>query len=206
MDTCKHEDTIIDEHNGDVICITCGVVTDRFFITSSSEITKFETKSNFPSEMLIVKDILDHLNLPTEKHFQNIKQKFKTRKISNMRKIVSEIYQEVNKNDSSITLKELQNLTGVKTKQVKTENVSQVNIDKLLEKYTNYFKINYKNFTLIKENMDQYMNTGYQPLTIIGGLIYNHFKNANKKVSMNKIAQSLGINPVSIQRFQRIIK
>jgi len=30
-----------------------------------------------------------------------------------MRKIVSEIYQEVNKNDFSITLKELQNLTGV---------------------------------------------------------------------------------------------
>jgi hypothetical protein len=78
-----------------------------------------------------------------------------------------------------------------------------VNLEEVLERYTTKFNMNFQTFTVIKDELNKFKNTGFQPLTIIGGLIYLHFLNIKKKISMRKISEILGISSISIQRFLR---
>jgi response regulator of citrate/malate metabolism len=58
----------------------------------------------------------------------------------------------------------------------------------------------FKTFTLIKEKLPT-NNTGHNPLTIIASTIYIFCKENNLKYSMKEIAKTIGISPVSIQRY-----
>lgn len=201
---CDHTESVIDEHVGDVICTQCGVVLDRYFIRSFSD--KNEVTIRPPdNESNILKDLLTHLHLPLESYYENISKTLNKsqNKRSKMQKVVSEIYKEANKNRSSVSLKELQNLTGLKSKQITSNNVQIVSVENFLEKNYLYFDLTFEDFTLIKELLHSCKNnTGHQPLTIVGGLFYHYLnKQKKKKTSMSKVASILGINPVSIQRF-----
>jgi transcription initiation factor TFIIIB Brf1 subunit/transcription initiation factor TFIIB len=72
---------------------------------------------------------------------------------------------------------------------------------KVLEKYCNFLKLDFKTYSLIKNNLPKENLTGHNPLTIIAATIYVYCKKNNIKLSMKKIALTVNISCVSIQRY-----
>jgi len=99
-------------------------------------------------------------------------------------------------------VKTLMNLSGLRSRHIKSKSkVHTLDLEKLLETYTSILGLSFETYTVIKEKIVSYKDTGYQPLTLIGGHIYLHCKQNHITLSMKKIAQVLGISSISIQRF-----
>jgi len=197
--TCSHINEIIDDHEGTFICIDCGFVKDNFFHENRPK-NDYVIKN--PSDE--IENILDQLNLPqnfSEEIRCNLTKKRAIVKNFNIKKLISEIYNTVNNKNSNLLLKDIINFSQLNSNQIKTRNISIINFDEIIEKYTKKFGIDFKTNTVIKEKISKYKNTGYQPLTIIGGVIYLYFLEIERKISMKKIANILGISSISIQRF-----
>jgi hypothetical protein len=125
------------------------------------------------------------------------------RRIFSVKKLATEIYNTVNDKNSNLLLKDISNFSHISPHQIKSKNILLVNLEEVLERYTTKFNMNFQTYTVIKDELNKFKNTGFQPLTIIGGLIYLHFLNIKKKISMRKISEILGISSISIQRFLR---
>ena len=209
MDICSHFNDIIDTHEGTIICIDCGFVKGQYF----------DEKNHKKHDVIInnslgdVENIIDQLNLSqqfSETIHRNLllngsqfkkKNNFDIEKKHSIKKLVSEIYNTVNDKNSYLLLKDIVNFSKLSPNQIKTRNISIINLEEILEKYTKKFNLDFKTYTVIKEKISKYVNTGYQPLTIIGSIIYLYFIDIGKKISMKNIALILGISSVSIQRF-----
>jgi transcription initiation factor TFIIIB Brf1 subunit/transcription initiation factor TFIIB len=192
-----------DIHTGDIICTTCGLVMDVNYIEENkfNEINK-ETKTN---EYDIIETVIDHLHLPKSyvgfisknyvKKYKNIKTH------DNMKKISDCIYTTVNDINNCISIKDLTKICGVKSNSIKNKlTIHDLNV--LTDKYLQQLYIPYKDRSVIKENVNEkYENTGYNPLTIIASILYIYCKKNRLKYSMIKIANIIGISPISIQRF-----
>jgi len=91
---CKHSHEVIDEHEGSVICVDCGVVKDFHFINISSKEFNKETLSSPNS---LSRTILDKVNLP--EHLSNFVDRnlLESGKNSlNLKSVTSEIYETIN--------------------------------------------------------------------------------------------------------------
>lgn len=205
-DNCRHENEIIDPHEGTIICTNCGLVKDLYFQEN------FKSQESPITNNLLgqVENILEQLHLPQQfssiirNNLDNLKRKstlkFKQKNF-NIKKVASEIYQTVNKSNSILLLKDILNLSRLTSSQIKTQNISIVNLENVIEKYTKRFNLSFYDNTVIKEEVLRYNNTGFQPLTIIGGIIYIYLLKLKIKKSMKKVAEILGISTISIQRF-----
>lgn len=210
MTSCLHANEIIDHHEGTIICVECGIVKDVYYDYNN-------VKNN--EDPFIQKDLLcqignfvDQLHLPRE-FIQIINNNISTSKNNkgkivnqqknkmSVKKLASEIYNTVNKHNSTLLLKDILNFSHLSPPEIKSQDILLVDLSEILEKYTKKFNIDYKTYTVIKDKVDKFKNTGFQPLTIIGGIIYLHFSSIRKKVSMRKISEILGISSISIQRF-----
>jgi transcription initiation factor TFIIIB Brf1 subunit/transcription initiation factor TFIIB len=207
MSNCQHENDIIDPHEGTIICTNCGLVKDLYFQENNNSFEPPITDDLLGQ----VENILEQLHIPQQ--FSNIiknnldplylSKKFlkPKRKTYNIKKVASAIYQTVNQENSTILLKDILNLSKLTPSQIKTQDIAIVNIEDIIEKYTKRFNLSFNNNTVIKEEILKYNNTGFQPLTIIGGIIYQYLLTLNLKKSMKEVATILGISPISIQRF-----
>jgi len=195
IDLCEHVNEIIDEHTGDVICFNCGIIKDRYFQYNTKKLIIDNYKHN-----PLVNDMLDKINF-SEYFADDVNDKISNASSRNLKRIASEIYKIVNEKNSCLTLKTVMNISGLKTNQIKSNDIHILNVENVLEKYTSMLNIDYKTYTVIKEKIKMYKNTGFQPLTIVGGVIYLHSCEIKKKISMKKISSLLGISSISIQRF-----
>lgn len=213
MKNCLHFNDIIDHREGTIICIDCGIVKDNYYenkiISAENEIG-----SNSLGE---IENILDQLHMPEELssiitgnlQMSNKRSSDKSKdNLSNidhkhvsLKKLVSFIYNTANHKKSNVLLKDISNFSNLEPKKIKSKDIYVVNMSEILEKYTKRFKLNYKNYLEIEKKVTQFNNTGYQPLTIIGGVIYFYHIEKNKKISMRIISSILGISSISIQRF-----
>lgn len=213
MKDCIHTNDIIDHHEGAIICIDCGLVKDNLYefkITSATELLKhnptgeienFLDQLHAPEELssIITKNLLTSKKSSLAKLKDHLSSQ-DVKKVS-IKKLVSEIYNAANHNSSNILLKDISNFSHLRPKNIKSKDIYIVNLSEILEKYTKKFDIDYKSYLKIREKVTQFNNTGYQPLTIIGGVIYFYHMNINKKISMKTISSILGISSISIQRF-----
>lgn len=195
MDDCSHLNEIIDCHEGNIVCTDCGLVKDSHFI---EEKMSFQQSEHHPNSFL--DNILDKFNI-SEYYGNNITMKLLENSKKSLKHLASEIYKTVNEDSSCLPLKTIMNVSGLKTRQIKSNDIHIVDIKKILEKYTSYLNLDYRTYTLIKEKVELYTNTGFQPLSLIGGVIYLHCRENNIRLSMKKIANELGISTISIQRF-----
>lgn len=205
---CLHENDVTDQHEGTLICTDCGIVKDVVFYNEPTMNTNFK-KSNCFDE---VENILDQLHI--SKQYSDVinssiyKKKTKiqlptrnVQKTSSIKKIVTAIYNKVNEKSSNLLLKDIINFSHLEPSQIKSKDILIINLEEILERYTKKFNLDFKSTLLIKKKISQFNNTGYQPLTIIGGVIYLYHTEMRKKISMKKIATVLGISSISIQRF-----
>ncbi len=193
MDNCAHLNETLDSHENYFVCTDCGLVKDIQYVYEKNPFYQFEQNHYSP-----VVNILDKFNI-SEYYSKELNSKtFKKRGI---KYLASQIYKTVNEDNSSLPLKSLMNVTKLKTNQIKSNDIHILDIEKILEKYTTHLNLDFKTYTLIKEKIKLYLNTGFQPLSVIGGVIYLHCREHKKKLSMKTIASVLGISTISIQRF-----
>lgn len=192
MTTCKHPNEILDEHEGTIICTDCGIIKNHIFLAPNdnykNEIINFGYLDNILAKFS--SEELSNIPINLQKNFE-----------LNNKKTASEIYKISKKNNSNILLKDISTLFKVKLKDIKTDPINLIEINNILERYTKIFNLDYKSFTQIRRKISQFKNTGYQPLTIIGSLIYLHFADTDKKQSIKYCAEKLQISPISIYRF-----
>ena len=157
-DVCDHKNQVIDDHEGTYICLDCAKVLDNVYI-SSFEYNNFDLESNGvdTQENVISSEISHRLNIPN----LNIKDE------KNNIKSVSKLYLNANKNNFTVTLKEMSAVSGFSSKQIGKEIKNTVNIldiSTLLEKYCKLLSLDYKSYSVIKENITKYEKTENNPL------------------------------------------
>ncbi len=199
MNSCLHINEVIDQHEGFFVCVDCGYVKDSCFSELLHSISDKNVAINI-NTFGETENILEQFHVP--EHFSQIVNS-KNKKTSNVKKIISNIYNSVNEFNSNILLKDIANFSNLLPNQIKSKDVLIVNLDDILEKYTKKFDLSFKTYSIIKEKISQFNNTGYQPLTIIAGLIYLYHISIKKRLSMRTIALTLGISSISIQRFTK---
>lgn len=212
MASCLHNNEVTDPHEGTIICMSCGIVKDVIY----ENVNILKDHEMVKDPLCQVGNFIEQLHLPEEfsKLINDNLSKVKNRnseidvnvgnqrkRLFSTKKLATEIYNTVNSNNSNLLLKDVMNFSQLSTHQIKSKDILLVNLSEILERYTKKFNIEYKSYTVIKDKVEEFKNTGFQPLTIIGGVIYLHFLKNKKKISMRKISEILGISSISIQRF-----
>jgi|GEM_PF-2726231 len=207
---CSHENIIDDEREGCSVCTNCGLVLEeKLFLPSYNEtyfascfqtVVQSETKQN-------VKELLHRINLPST-YSNEIAEKC-LRKKSKTKSIPFLLYQTLNENGCPISIKEISAVSGQSNSEIyKHQEKNDVIIlrpEEMLEKYCNMLKLDFKDYSVIKENIKGCLKTGHNNLTIIGANIYLHCKTF-KKIPMKVIAKTLNISCISIQRYLKKLK
>jgi len=193
---CDHQEEIIDSHEGTIICLKCGTVKDNTFIhppITSNKIDIHETYGFY--ENVFDKFQIDKSDLT---HTQtNKKENINNKRAANI------FYNLANKNRGNISLKDISNLFQISKNDIKINKINIIDVNERLEKYTKMFNINYDTYQKLLRYLSQFKQSGHQPLTIIGGLIFKHFNNTDKKQTIKDIAKKLNISPISIYRFKK---
>jgi transcription initiation factor TFIIIB Brf1 subunit/transcription initiation factor TFIIB len=202
---CKHENLVNDFHNGCLVCTDCGYVqSDQIYYEEFNSKNETEIEYNaYNKTKDDINEIIFRLNLPDKYTDLIIEESKKTNVKLSKKNINDFLYNKLNTEDLSISIKDIQNVTE-KRKIKPNKNESQIVIFKIencLEKYCTMLNLNYKDYTVIKENILKIPVSGHNPLTIIGSFIYKYSKENKKKLSMKKISTILQISPISIQRY-----
>lgn len=199
-DVCEHKNQIIDDHEGTHICLDCAKVLDNVYVSSfRCEFNDFETNVLETHGNQINSEISHRLNIPNL-YLTNNKSDIKN---------ISNLYLNANKKDYTVTLKEMSSVSGYSSKQIGKEiknTVNILNLSQLTEKYCKLLSLDYKIYSVIKENINKQEHTGHNPLTLVASHIYLHMKNVKKKISMKKICDTIGISSISIQRYLKTLK
>jgi transcription initiation factor TFIIIB Brf1 subunit/transcription initiation factor TFIIB len=203
---CKHLNEIIDVHDGTTICTDCGlVIYESMFIEKDYGKKELYTCNDIEE----IKELLERLNFPTSfayDIFENVKKSLESHKSIKKYLIPFIIYQTLNEKGYPISIKDISSVCGISDNYIydmqKNSQSIILNHHSLLEKYCSILKLNYKTYTVIKELIPN-LNTGHNPLTVIAATIYRYCKENKIKYSMKYIANTIGISPVSIQRYIR---
>jgi len=202
MVKCLHLNETVDIHEGSIICTDCAVVKDSYYVEDfRSAYSKSYTDIKYDTSLKGV--ILDRVNC-SDYFTSDVEESLNNQKINKLdvKKVTSVIYNEVNKRESNLPLKTLMHVSGLRSKDIKSNtNIHTLDTGKLVDKYTSMLNLDFKTSTVIKEKIKNYMLTGYQPLTLIGGMIYLHCRDTKKLISMPIISSLIGISTISIQRF-----
>jgi len=195
---CTHINQITDEREGTIVCTDCGLVlTDKIFAESKTIDTTY-SELHFK-----IKDILDKLYLP-ECFISDIIKKYLN---SPQKKFLLEYYVYLSLNEAGfpISIKDISNVSGIPDSKIYSLQDGNQTIclepEKILEKYCKNLEIDYKTYSLIKNELPKDIKTGHNPLTVIGSTIYKYSKKNKLKLSMKKIAEVVNISTVSIQRY-----
>lgn len=186
---CPHNKTILDYHEGTTVCLDCSFVIENQLFLEPNQNKKENTINNND-----LKEVLARLNCSyTMLHDTNIRK-------------VSDLYSKI-KDTKTVSLKEFCAASGLSSKEIVKNNkeiVNFQNIDSMLEKYCKLFSLSFKNYTLIKEQINNKPHSGHPPLTVIGYYIYNFIKKElKKKITIKEICSTLGISVISIQRYKK---
>lgn len=189
--TCKHENSVIDEHEGTTVCPDCAHVIDIYLFHDAKHSEKIVNKPLERDAM----EILQRLNLPDDIIYR-----------SKDLKSIANLYSTIN-STSIVTLKEFCAASGIPQKKiVKTnkERICKTKMDELVEKYCTLLDISYKECTLIKEKINSKPYSGHPPLTILAYELYTFLHTTKKiKTTIKKICNIVGISPISIQRYKK---
>jgi transcription initiation factor TFIIIB Brf1 subunit/transcription initiation factor TFIIB len=200
--TCEHLNEVVDEREGTVICVDCGLVLSQYFIP--------QTNTNFCGGTFLVeeiKEVLERLHFPqsfSEDIFKNIK----IAKKENTKKkclVPYFVYKTLNELGFPVSIKDISAVSGVSENDIYSMQESEQSLVlspfALLEKYCIILGLSdYKTYSVIKETLPT-VDTGHNPLTVIASTIYKYCKANGLKYSMKQIASTIGISSVSIQRY-----
>jgi transcription initiation factor TFIIIB Brf1 subunit/transcription initiation factor TFIIB len=196
---CEHKYPLIDEHEGTTVCCDCGLVLENvLFMNPFFKEDNVET----PVEKILVNnqqndalELLHRLNLPSNILNQLTPEKQK----------IDNLYDAINKT-CAITTKEFCAASGINNKKLVKYNqhkIMHTNLSLLTEKYCKMLNLTYRDYTLIKDQVDKRPTSGHPPLTIIGYHILSYCRTNKIKKSMKEICSALSISVISLQRYRK---
>jgi transcription initiation factor TFIIIB Brf1 subunit/transcription initiation factor TFIIB len=205
---CEHDQIfqLHDVHTGDVVCSNCGVILGIEYLHHNTSTSAAQQTNRVGGD---VENIIHQLHLPdsfVELVINDYNKKYNTNTTqpTNIRKISSCIYNTVNSVSNCLSINDISKVTGLPPASIDTSrNATFHDLNVLADKYLNLFDdIPFRDKTLIKGKlMLEYETTGYNPLTIIAGVIYLYCKHRGLRRPMCQIASTIGISPISIRRF-----
>jgi|LakMenEpi03Aug12_release.lakeMendotaPanAssembly.Ray.scaffolds.fasta_scaffold06135_13 transcription initiation factor TFIIIB Brf1 subunit/transcription initiation factor TFIIB len=209
IESCSHENQLIDYRGGFVVCGECGVVIEQVFESYSHE--RDETFCELSGkETEFVKEMMERLNLPNS-IFSHIAKRILEKKDG---KNVSEtimahcLYTTLADLGIPFTVNDVNSITGInhskisKDKKCKNSSVVIIKTEDILERACSKLNLNFKQFTLIKESIRN-TNNGFNPSTIISAHIYRFCRTNRLNITLKQISSITGISCMSIQRYMK---
>jgi transcription initiation factor TFIIIB Brf1 subunit/transcription initiation factor TFIIB len=215
LNQCPHFYEIEDMHTGDIICLSCGQLSPIYLQSDinlknnhpQNENTKIKQSNN---EIEEINSILDRIHVSTSYSEHIMKYYTENYDKKGNENLIMSIYVTLNRMGIKISLHELSLSTGVSKSHLFVAQKPNFNInicsETLSEKYCQLLRLDYKTITLIKEKLKHSKMTGHTPMTQIAGTIYHICNSIGKKISIKKIALITNISPISIQRYNKILK
>lgn len=199
MDPCEHNYPVIDEHEGTTVCCDCGLVLEKEIymapIQREESITPTLYDSTHSKGRNEAIELLNRLNLPTDMLNQ----------LPHSQQNITNLYDVINKH-AVVTTKEFCAASGIQNKKLVKMNQNRIidtNIFLLLEKYCKLLNLTYRDYTLIKAELEQRPPSGHPPLTIIGYYISQYCRANKLRKSVKQICSVLAISVISIQRYRK---
>lgn len=204
---CSHLNEITDHVGGAIICTDCGLVLSNVYLFDFDFEKENEVSEN--SQRSYILEILARLEMPDcfakiiQKNLQTIDSKHR----KNENAIAYIIYKSLVDLNCGISIKDISAVTGYTDSQI--YNFQSCNdciiVDPItqLEKFCILLELPKDSYSVIKENIVIHQ-TGHNPTTVLGAAIYNHCKKIKLNLSMQKIAKTLNISSISIQRYLKI--
>lgn len=209
---CQHLNEITDTRSGDVICTSCGLVLDLYYINSSNHNEQFYDKNialhNSVYDYLC--EMLERLNI-SKRYLHEIislfneKYKFYSTKSKHVL-IAYCCYQILNENNVSVSIKNISAVTGFSCEEIykmQDDICLSFDVNNALEKYCNMLYLSFKDYSVIKESLSLFAVTGHHPLTLISAAIYRYCLNKEINRSLDNICEVTGISKISVQRYLR---
>jgi transcription initiation factor TFIIIB Brf1 subunit/transcription initiation factor TFIIB len=209
IESCSHENQLIDYRGGFVVCGECGVVIDNVFESYLRERDDVFCELS-GRETDFVKEMIERLNLPNS-IFSHIAKKILEKKDG---KNVSEsvmahcLYITLADLGIPFTVNDVSSITGInhskisKDKKCKNSSVVIIKTENILERACSKLNLNFKQFTLIKESIKD-SNNGFNPSTIISAHIYRFCRTNKLNITLKQISSITGISCMSIQRYMK---
>jgi transcription initiation factor TFIIIB Brf1 subunit/transcription initiation factor TFIIB len=150
--SCKHLNNIDDYHEGQVVCLSCGVVVAALFINQVNNIQQFNFQEDISSE---IQNLLDRIHIPICYANQIISYFNKNFTTKSKQALIFSSYKVLNDLGIPISMKEISNVSSVTKKSItKVQQANNfVNFDSntIVEKYSNILGLCYTTTTLIKK-------------------------------------------------------
>ena len=212
IDSCSHENHIVDYRGGGVVCVECGQVIDSVFEERESYLSMEDDEDGrgglTERESEYVKEMIEGLNLPS-KTFSHIAKKILSMKFG---KNASEtlmthcLYITLADMDIPFSVNDVSSVTGInhskisKNKKCKDSSVVIIKTENILERACSNLSLDFNQYTLIKESIKK-SNTGFNPSTIISAYIYIFCRQNKLNITLKQISNITGISCMSIQRY-----
>lgn len=194
---CNHQNKIDDFKEGICVCTDCGLVLEDKLFSNYNQ----QEKKEYSTEKNDVLELLHRANLP-ESYSDCILDSLKNKRKKNLPYVM---YKTLNSNGCNISMKDISAITGLKNNSIysmqEKDKVIILKPNEMLEKYCKYLNLDFKAYSVIKEKISTSLQSGHNPLTIIGANIYVYCKEKKLNYSMKKIASTLNISCISIQRY-----
>lgn len=211
---CTHQDEVIDERSGDIICISCGLVMDSFYVSNSvrQEEQFFDKPINLYNSVYdYTCEILERLNISRSflsQIFDLFTQKYKFYSTSDRHALIAFCcYQILNENNVPISIKNISAVTGYSVEQISQmqDDTTSIVFDthNALEKYCKMLNLSFHDYSLIKESIPIDQSSGHNPLTILSSAIHLYCVKNKKDLSLKDICDTTGISKISVQRYIR---
>lgn len=206
---CPHINLVYDVRQGDEICTDCGLVIGPYYISSYSDST--EEMNYYCEYKTFILELLERLNVPLKfseeisQHYESEKKKIQKNLCSEKKNqlICFSTFKVLNTYGIPITLKDINGVSGVQTRDIFKHQSSVVNptYHELLEKTCSMLQIDFKTLSVIKKLLPQSILSGHNPATVVGATIYKFCREKKLKYTVKVIANYLNISPISIQRY-----
>ncbi len=203
---CQHLNEIIDEREGSIVCTDCGLVLSNLLTSYENHLKEV----NKPTDDYIL-EILSRLEMSyffshdIKKNLEKIDRRHRKKE----KAMAYIIYKTLTDLKCGISIKDISAVTGFTDCQIydfQTNNESII-LDPscLLEKYCTLLDLPKKSISVIKEKL-KVLNTGHNPNTVLATAIYKYSRDNNIGVPLQKIAKTLNISCISIQRYLKLTK
>lgn len=207
INSCDHIYEIINQRDGDIVCFDCGLVIDKYYLTENEKVQKNQNVSSAVSDFVF--EMLERLNVPKSYSsyvFKNILNSKTNKKTESF--LSGIIYNTLVELKIPFTAKDISGVSGISTKKIFKEdkknndkkNIVIIDCNEILERACYKLNLNYKDYTVIKEEINK-SNNGFNPSTIISAHIYLYCKEKNIKILMKDISSVTGISCMSIKRY-----
>ena len=207
INSCSHEHEVINQREGDIICSDCGLVMDTYYIEEFEKNDINENISSFVNNFVF--EMLERLNVPksfSSYIFKNISNSKINKQSESF--LSGIIYNTLIERKIPFTMKDISGVTGISSKKIFKEekknkdvkNIVIIDWSEILERACSKLNLNYKDYTLIKEEIKN-KNNGFNPSTVISAHIYLYCKKHSIKLLMKDISSVTGISCMSIKRY-----